>query len=312
MKLSDIVHLKNLLQQFDVGHSNETKRYLDGFVHHIKENSMRFTEHLGDLDNKLSTVHRSLAEFDHSMADLQTLLSQTIAQRETELLAQSENFWQNEMRLESNEHVLNRRLISNSECYDILMSRCRGLADWRWPGMIFRPAQEKLIDDLVALDPLYLVDCNLELLEPCVARFHPAYQRRLRCYAVNDWQGGTIMHHFPDNQFGFVLAYNYFNFKPLNTIKQYLRELINKLRPGGVLIMTFNDCDWAHNVALAEKNFMCYTPGHMILSHAQSIGFEIVEQHNDHGDLHWIGLRRPGELTSIRAAQVLAKIVAHQ
>ena len=312
MKLSDIVHLENLLQQFDTGHSNETKRYLDGFVHNIKEHSIRFLEHLGDLDNKLSTVHRSLTEFDHSMTDVQNLLRKTVIQRETELLAQSENFWQHEMRLETNEHVLNRRLISNSKYYDILIGRCKSLSDWRWPGMIFRPAQEEFIKDLVALDPLYLVDHNLELLEPCVAQFHPVYQRRLRCYAVNDWQGGTIMHDFPNNQFGFVLAYNYFNFKPINTIKQYLNELILKLRPGGVLIMTYNNCDWAHNVALAEKNFMCYTPGRLILAHAQHIGFEIVEQYSDNADLHWISLRRPGQLTSIRASQALAKIVAYQ
>jgi hypothetical protein len=311
MKLSDIVHLKNLLQQFDVEHSNEAMRYLDGFVCNIKENAMRFTEHLGDLDNRLLTVHRSLAEFDHSMSDLQTLLSQTVAQREHELLEQSKTVWQNEMIMETNEHVLNRRLVSNSDCYNVLLNRCRSLADWRWPGLVFRPGQEEFIRDLVALDPLYLIDHNLELLEPCVAQFQPVYQQRLRCYAVNDWQGGTIMHELPDNQFGFVLAYNYFNFKPLTIIKQYLNELIVKLRPGGALIMTYNDCDWAHGVALAEKNFMCYTPGHMILSHAQSAGFEIVEQHNDHGDLHWVSLRRPGKLTSTRAAQVLAKIVAY-
>jgi SAM-dependent methyltransferase len=312
MKLSDIVHLENLLQQFDTEHSNEAMRYLDGFVHMIKEHSMRFAEHLGDLDANLSSVHRSLAQFDHSMTDVQNLLRQTVIQRETELLAQNENFWQHEMRLETNEHVLNRQLISNSECYDILTSRCRSLSDWRWPGLVFRPAQQELIKDLVALDPLYLVDHNLELLEPCVAQFHPVYQRRLRCYAVNDWQNGTILHHFPDNQFGFVLAYNYFNFKPLKLIQQYLDELITKLRPGGTLIMTYNNCDWAHNVALAEKNFMCYTPGRLIVAHAQNIGFEIAEQHHDHADLHWISLRRPGKLTSIRAAQVLAKIVAYQ
>jgi hypothetical protein len=140
---------------------------------------MRFTEHLGDLDNRLLTLHRSLAEFDHSMTDLQTLLSQTVAQREHELLEQSKTVWQNEMIMETNEHVLNRRLVSNSDCYNVLLNRCRSLADWRWPGLVFRPGQEEFIRDLVALDPLYLVDHNLELLEPCVAQFHPVYQQRL-------------------------------------------------------------------------------------------------------------------------------------
>lgn len=311
MKLSDIAHLKNLLQQFDVEHSNEAMRYLHGFVASIKHHAMRFQEHLGDVDHRLLTVHKALSDFDIGLADLQNLVENTIRQREVELLTQSQTVWQNEMIMEPNDCVLGRQLISDSDCYRTLMSRCRSLADWRWPGMILRPGQEEFVKDLVALDPLYLVDHNLELLEPCVAQFHSVYQRRLRCYAVNDWQGGTIMHELPDNQFGFVLAYNYFNFKPLDIIKQYLTELITKLRPGGTLIMTYNDCDWAHCVALAEKNFMCYTPGHMILEHAQAIGFEIVEQHNDNGDLHWVSLRRSGELTSTRAAQVLAKIIAY-
>lgn len=312
MKLSDIVHLKNLLQQFDTGHSNEAMRYLDGFVHSIKENAMRFQEHLGDIDCRLLAVHKVLSEFDFGLADLQNLIEHTIREREIGLLAQSQTVWKNEMIMEPNDYVLSRRLVSDSDCYDILINRCQTLSDWRWPGLVFRPAQEEVVKNMVALDPLYLVDHNLELLEPCVSQFHPVYQRRLRCYAVNDWQGGTIMHELPDHQFGLVLAYNYFNFKPLGIIKQYLTELITKLRPGGTLIMTYNDCDWAHNVALAEKNFMCYTPGHMILNHAQSIGFEIVEQHSDRADLHWVNLRRPGELTSIRAAQVLAKIIAYQ
>jgi hypothetical protein len=106
-----------------------------------------------------------------------------------------------------------------------------------------------------------------------------------------------------------IFAYNYFNYKPIEVINRYLEELFNKLRPGGSLIMTYNDCDQDHGVQLAEKNFMCYTPGQHIVNRAENVGLELFAQHTGQGDLSWFEFKKPGHIQSLRGGQTLAKIM---
>jgi hypothetical protein len=105
------------------------------------------------------------------------------------------------------------------------------------------------------------------------------------------------------------LAFNFFEFTSIEVLEQYLKNIFNKLRPGGILAMTFNDCDRAHCVALVEKNFCFYTPGQRVKATAKSIGYRQIFSWTDMGNLTWLELRKPGELESIRGGQTLAKIV---
>jgi hypothetical protein len=60
---------------------------------------------------------------------------------------------------------------------------------------------------------------------------------------------------------------------------------------------------------LVEQKYCCYTPGHLIMQLAQTLGFEIVFKWSDEGPWTWLELQRPGELTSVRGGQALAKII---
>ena len=162
---------------------------------------------------------------------------------------------------------------------------------------------------MVGLDPLYLVDTHYDLLTPCMEKYPEAYQRRLRPYVINERATVPILHKIPDNQFGACLVYNFFNFRPLEVIKRYLEEILQKLRPGGTLIMTINDCDRDKGVMLVEQHYTCYTPGYLIINLAQSLGYELVIKWHDDGPSTWIELKRPGDLTSLRGGQTLAKIM---
>jgi hypothetical protein len=106
------------------------------------------------------------------------------------------------------------------------------------------------------------------------------------------------------------LSFYLFNFRPLEIIKKYLTEIYKKLKPGGVLIMTINDCDREKAVRLVENYFACYTPGYLILDLVQSMGFEVISTWNNDGPSTWIELRNTGTLTSLRGGQTLAKIVS--
>ena len=113
----------------------------------------------------------------------------------------------------------------------------------------------------------------------------------------------------PDNQFGFCLAYNFFNYKPIEVIEVYLKEIHAKLKPGGTVALTFNDCDRSDGTELFERSFMCYTPGHALISRIESIGYEITYNFRTDSSNTWLEIKKPGELTSMRGGQSLAKIL---
>lgn len=311
MKLSEVVAYRNHLASLDFEpHCAPAVRFLEGVAHTVTAHDLQISNRASDLKHNFDTVQQSINDFQDTVSSLKRQLDTIIHDMEPDYYRESYRLYEQEMCFETNEYILNRKMSIDPDSQIILQTRLRSYGDWRVPGMIFRPAREPYTEDMVPLDPLYLVDHNIELLQPCVSQFTPEYQRRLRQYVVDDYQQGSILHHLPSNQFGTVFAYNYFNYKPLEVIKRYLIEIYMKLRPSGVLMFTFNDCDRAHGVALAEQHFMCYTPGHAIKSFAEDLGFEVLYQYNGPGDINWIELRKPGELTTLRGGQTLAKIVA--
>jgi flagellar biosynthesis/type III secretory pathway chaperone len=207
-----------------------------------------------------------------------------------------------------NNEILSRNLnISRSE-KNTIVSRISSYADWHYPAAIIRPGCEDFINYLVANDPLYLIDEHKDLLLPAMNRFNSQYQNRLRPYVINESIGTNIIDRLPDNQFSFFLAYNYFNYKPLDIIKIYLEEIFEKLCPGGTLGMTFNDCDYTGAVSRVENCTGYYTPGRMILEHCAKIGYTEIFKLANNESSTWVELQKPGSLSSLRGGQTLAKI----
>jgi hypothetical protein len=204
--------------------------------------------------------------------------------------------------------VLDRRLVLDAETNEAVFDRIRSMAEWKHTGMLIRPAKEGFVDTMVHLDPLYLVDNNIDLLKPARTRFPELYQRRLRYYSVQDFQDNPLAA-LPDQQFGCSVIYYFFNFKSMPVIRRYLTDLWHKTRPGGIVAFTLNDCDYAHNAALFEQKYACFTPGRMVRDHAVQLGFEVSYELHTPGELHWFELRRPGHKESLKGGQALAEIL---
>jgi SAM-dependent methyltransferase len=310
MKLSELVDYKNLIDTFslnDIHH--EARHRLDGVIHNVVTHQLQFENYSRQLTETGHGVDRAFDAVQSTVDQIRSHLVKNIADLEPEYYQASTRLYQDEMCYETNEYILNRRMHLDNASADLLQGRIVRYTNWRVPGLIFRPGLESFIEQLVPLDPLYVVDQNLELLEPAVSKFTPEYQRRLRLYAVDDRVNDPVLKDLPNEQFGYIFAYNYFNFKPRELIEQYIREFWDKLRPGGVAFMTINDCDYSHGVALAENSFMTYTPGNIIIKYAEELGFEINDQYRGEGNVAWLEIQRPGEIHSLRGGQTLAKIV---
>jgi hypothetical protein len=311
MKLSEIVAYLNLLDSLDVAaECNNATAKLANITYTVNEHSEIYTSLADNIAKSFNELQHNIGKFSASVEQLREELRQEIQNKDAEYLELSNKIWQGGMRYDSIELILNRRMRIDAEDDDMLRSHLRNLTDWRFPGMIIRPGLETFIEDMVPLDPLYIIDHDLDLIEPSVSKFTPEYQRRLRKYTINDRQPGEILNLLPNNQFGVIFAYHFFNHKPLELICRYLTEFYKKLRPGGGAILTYNNCDLAHGVIRAEHAWMLYTPRRLVLDHVRGLGFELILAYDGTGDVSWLELRKPGDLASLRGGQTLAKIVA--
>ena len=311
MKLQDVVAYINLLDSLSAdAECKEAVRILDSILHVVANHPLQLNAFSKTLSNDFDAISNGVKEFTSTLDQLKQRLHDEVESQEPEYFRESKRVFDHEMPYETNEYILNRKLNIDPDSNILLRSHLRNLGDWRLPGLIFRPGRETFVEDMVPLDPLYLVDHHEELLKPSVESFTPEYQRRLRQYIINDRHSGTILADLPQNQFGLVFAYNYFNFKPLELIQRYITELFDVMRPGGTLIMTYNNCDRAQGVGLVDRGFMCYTPKRHIQKHAETVGFEATFEHNGLGDLSWLEFVKPGKIETIRGGQTLAKIIA--
>lgn len=311
MKLSRLVDYLNHLEQYDVSQAAEAMtQHLDPVIHAVSSHDLQFSHINTRLTAVRMSIQKSLGDTTLILGDLMAELKTSIEALEPHYLRESYRLYSENMINDTDDHILQRRPQLEPAAENYLRGRLLRYGDWHYPGMIIRPGVESWIQDLVALDPLYLIDKNHDLLAPALARFPTEYQNRLRCYTVRTHADPPFLADLPRGQMGLVLAYNYFNFVPLEMIRHWLQEIFHCLRPGGVVAFTFNNCDRAGGVDLAERYFMCYTPARLVLSAADMLGYEMVHAYHIDAAATWIELKRPGVLHNLRGGQALAKIVA--
>jgi len=345
MKLSEIVAFKN---QIDLLPSIETIKLAAVFellkIKYVLESkNIVPAEQLHELIKNKNNLQQSFDQLDSTVATIKNHIKKIIAQEELSYYEDSLRFYKQSvdcnlehgysreddvipfvdswgiirhMSLEVktdyknrvNNEILSRSLNVLESAKNTIVSRISSYADWHYPAAIIRPCNEDFINHLVANDPLYLIDEHKDLLLLAMNKFNQQYQNRLRPYVIDESTGTNMLDRLPEKQFSFFLAYNYFDHKPLDIIKIYLTEIFKKLRPGGTLAITFNDCDYAGAVSRVENCGGYYTPGRMILEHCTNIGYTEIFKLTNNESSTWVELQKPGILTSVRGGQTLAKI----
>ena len=310
MRLSELVNYMNLLDTMSaMDTARQADQDLSKITHVVSASAIQLEQFSSMLAQRQNQVTDALRQYESDLDTLKHTLRQQIADAEKPWFAESYRLYEQEMLNETPEYILHRRPTISKETEQFYRTRLTRYNGWHHAAMIIRPGREPFIHDLLASDPLYLVDESHDLLAPAMAQFNEQYQQRLRPYIIQERSGGAILDQLPKGQFGLVFAYNFFNFRPFEVLRQYLTEIYQKLRPGGTLIMTFNDCDRAKAVVLVEQHFCCYTPGYLVRELAQSLGYEIAVGWTDQGPSTWLELRKPGERPSLRGGQALAKIL---
>lgn len=311
MKLSELVAYRNQLNRMHINEARTTTNVdLNRIEHLINGKEFDPNNIRQKLKDKRNDISQQFDEFVELVEQAKSEAQQEIDLKEQYWLTETYRLYDQEMVHDTDEHILNRKPRLSSEHDAIIRARIKNFSNHLYSGMIIRPGLETFIQDMVSFDPLYLVDQNDNMLFPAMIEFPDQYRRRLRPVVVDERdQSIPILYRLPDGQFAICVAYNFFEFKPMPVIELWLREIFAKLRPGGRLMMTFNDCDNEKAVKLAEQYYACYTPGRMVKAVAEQIGYEIYFVWNDNVPTTWIELQKPGTLTTLRGGQALAKVV---
>lgn len=310
MKLSSLINYRNQLKLINL---EQIKRGLDTdldqVIFTVGNQPFDIGKNMTLLRTQKNQVADQLDNFQHLVSTICQQIDQMIYDIEKPYFAESYRLYENGFGNETRDDVRYRVPNLPESTVNFYRARICRYIGWQHPAMIIRPGVEPYINDMVSCDPLYLVDTKHDLLDAALDQFNEVYRNRLRLYTVDEHQPGPMLEKLPDSQFGLVLIYNYFNFRPLEIIRRYFEELIAKLKPGGILLLTFNDCDRDKAVMLVESKFCCYTPGYLVCQLARTVGFEIEFQWHDDGPATWLELKKPGRLETLRGGQALAKII---
>lgn len=312
MKLSRLITYKHMVDGLSVKHVYDEIESLllhvstdldvqnidfENLKERIRTNREQVLGNINSIDQDLSVFKHRLAEFVRGI--------------EEPYYAKSEMIYQEGMK-DSADYILDRhnfkKLLYQPETLEFFLSRVKDHASWKWPAAQIRPAFGEITDFMVASDPLYVVDTDPDLFKHIEKKWTPEYQRRLRYYTVNE-QDRKILHALPHQQLGLFVAVDFFNFRPIGLITKYMQEIFGLLRPGGMAIFTYNNCDYPIGVDNFENSYYCYTPGKEIKAMCENIGFRIAASFDLENNVSWLEVQRPGTRSSLRGGQALGKIV---
>ena len=310
MKLSEFLKYKRYIEHCSVKPSaDQAFQHLGDMINTISDHQLQFSDYRQRLQQDFEEINQGFNRIQNTIDQLREQVEETITSLQPSYFVQSYRLYEEMVSYDSIEYILGRPLKDvTDDIYNFITARIKLYDNWQYPGMIIRPGRETFIDHLVGCDPLYLVDQSYDLLEPALSHFTDAYRQRLRPYVMDEKRETGILQHLPDSQFGIVVAYNFFNFRPMEIIEKYFKEIFVKLRPGGTLAITYNNCDLPEGTGLAECFYMCYTPGVLLEELARKNGYEIYFRYDTHLPNTWLELRKPGNLDSLRGGQSLAEL----
>jgi SAM-dependent methyltransferase len=318
MKLVDLVNFRNtLVHGVDLG---PLKQELDKIIKHYSDSINTVDLDFAKSSNTAIDSFRSIKD---SLSTPQDSINETIVSLNKEIVRRTQRFF-------TESYTVERELTGVPE---LLTQNLRTLRHWRniklelsdSPDLHMLGVIQKNVNHrypvleigcrdgewtkyLVAGDPLYVAEYTDEFLHNAVHQFTRQYVPRVRQYKIIK----NTIENLPENQFGFIFSYNFFNYLSFDSIKQWMKSAHTWLKPGGVIMFTYNNADFGYGAGMAESSVQSYCPMSLLRPMCESIGLE-YHDHQDYVDtlftpMSWIQFKKPGELSTVKLAQALGQI----
>jgi len=313
MNLSELVRLRNQL--------TETNQKI---IHEIEHNKVfidckNFAESLSEIDFKLrgeilgffTSLNSSRQKLQHDIYQQSLDLERLIDAKAERLLHRGYQINGSPAcaKMSAEEERLTRIVPIDPDLKNIIKGIISLKTRPEFAGLEIGPGDGFWTEYLVAADPLYILDIHPEFLESTKNRFPESYKPRLRSYL---WNEDEVNQHYleklPEQQFGFVFAYNVFDFFAYDFLDKWLTGIKKVLRPGGSAFFTYNNCENYDLARYAETGFKSWMPKHLLEKMIKHLGFEI-ESFDNYDKTFWCIIRKPGSLRTVKATQALGRIV---
>lgn len=309
MTLTELLQYREYLQDHrPTGGQYFVESQIDPLMHYVSASLDPQLDHITGLKDIRDRIMTDIRDLTQHFDSIDAWVGTQVELHQKSLLTKSYSLYESMMEHDTPEYILDRRIAITDEHRDFVISRLLNRSSWQHCAMILRPGRESWIEHMVVFDPLYVVDHHPDLLVPAQAMFNQVYRNRVRWCVTKETDLSGMLHMIPDAQIDFCFAWNFFHYKPFEVFRAYLNELYQKLAAGGTLAFTFNDGDRSGGAANAERSWMCYVPGSMIMTFAETLGFSVsLVKHFDRSTT-WLELRKPGTRSSIKGGQTLAKV----
>ena len=147
-------------------------------------------------------------------------------------------------------------------------------------------------------------------LKEMITDYPLVYQRRLRLYSIKDRDFRIL----PREQFGFILCWDNFDYLTYDIIKQYVQEVFKMLRPGGVFMFSYTNCELIESADKVDSwNASCCFSSWLSELFLE-IGYELIAFYDERIEgekpsyISWTEIRKPGELKTIKYHQSMGEI----
>ena len=200
------------------------------------------------------------------------------------------------------------------EIQEHISSKISGYSSQAYPSLQIMPLERIYTVCMVASDPLYLTDTNInkQSFRDLLNTFPPQYQSRLRCYPIADRNFSQL----PQEQFAFVLAWDFFTGLAQEYVTEYLKQVYTLLRSGGTFMFNYVNCDRVEGCIQAQEGSESWNTETAIKQVALDIGYEIADLHNISNaesnwfrTVSWVELKKPGKLQSMKNSQSLGEVL---
>jgi SAM-dependent methyltransferase len=311
MKLSRLADYRGKIRKLSVPELRYTvEEMLGKIVGDVQSDDPGLAEEQQDILAHQERILADISALNDEMELYKDRLDDLVREYEVPLLEETYQRYE-ETLTDSPEYVFDRHtfntLIYRPDVIEHYKSRIKTYSSWKYPGMYIRPEMGEYVDEMINCDPLYLVDIDDHMFTVVKQRWKPEFQSRLRYSTVR--KEAPYFKDLPENQFGLIVATDYFNYLPLEVMKDYLNEIFDLLRPGGVFVFTYNNCEFYSAVKNAENGLYAYTPGRLLQTIIGGLGYEIIQAVDyDDTNVSWLEIKKPGEIETLRGGQALAQI----
>jgi SAM-dependent methyltransferase len=249
------------------------------------------TELHDNVMDKLAELQRVSNEYNQAVSELTNQIDATIQKQERKILQKDYARYDNQ----DLDLLIERQSWISDQFDKEIIGIIQQNVSWQYPTLEVNPADARYSNIMNAADPQYAICATDQVKHILKAKFNDFYaSRRLRIY--------DDLEKVPANQIGFATCINMFEYMPLDPIKDIVKQIFNCLRPGGKLLLTYNNCEHSGSLDLLDNNFRCLNNKDLMESLLFGQGFDIHSTNHTDGIWTWLLVSKPGKLSTQKLA----------